>query len=56
MVTLRRLRFVGDTVFLVGMLALVWFLLGLWLGWSYEPERKKVPSWSEGSAQPSVAS
>ena len=56
MVTLRWLRIVGDSVFLAGTLALVWFLLGLWLGWSYEPERKKVPSWSAGSAQPSVAS
>jgi nitric oxide reductase subunit B len=56
MVTLRWLRIVGDTVFLAGTLALVWFLLGLWLGWSYEPERKKVPSWSAGSAQPSIAS
>jgi len=41
MVTLRWLRIVGDSVFLAGTLALVWFLLGLWLGWSYEPERKK---------------
>ena len=56
MVTLRWFRIVGDTVFLAGTLALVWFLLGLWLGWSYEPERKTVPRWSAGSAQPSVAS
>ena len=56
MVTLRWLRIVGDTVFLAGTLALVWFLLGLWLGWSYEPEQQKVTSWSGGSAQPSAVS
>jgi len=56
MVTLRWLRIVGDTVFLAGTLALVWFLLGLWLGWSYEPQQQKVTSWSGGSAQPSAVS
>jgi nitric oxide reductase subunit B len=35
--TLRWLRVVGDTVFFVGAVAYVWFLAGLWLGWSYEP-------------------
>ncbi len=33
--TLRWLRLVGDTVFLVGAGALIWFLLGLVTGWSY---------------------
>jgi nitric oxide reductase subunit B len=29
--TLRWMRFVGDTVFLAGVAALVWFVAGLWL-------------------------
>jgi nitric oxide reductase subunit B len=43
---LRWLRIVGDTVFLSGVAALAWFMLGLKTGWSYagtaelaEPER-----------------
>jgi len=35
---LRWARVVGDTVFLVGVGNLVWFLLGLVTGWSYQPE------------------
>jgi nitric oxide reductase subunit B len=34
-VALRWLRIVGDTVFLVGVAALTWFLIGLKTGWSY---------------------
>ncbi|MBN1608817.1 MAG: nitric-oxide reductase large subunit [Polyangiaceae bacterium] len=34
METLRWLRMVGDTVFLVGVGALVWFVVGLKTGWS----------------------
>lgn len=34
-VFLRWLRMVGDTVFLVGVGALTWFLVGLKTGWSY---------------------
>jgi len=49
LVRLRWLRIVGDTVFLVGTLALIWFFLGLWLGWSYEPKRATVESWTEGA-------
>jgi len=37
--TLRWLRIVGDTVFLVGVGSLLWFLLGLVTGWSY----RRVP-------------
>lgn len=38
---LHRLRMVGDTLFLVGVAALVWFLAGLKTGWSCErlPDR-----------------
>ena len=32
--TLRWLRIVGDTVFLSGVAALAWFVLGLGTGWS----------------------
>jgi nitric oxide reductase subunit B len=34
---LRWLRIVGDSVFLVGVGAFAWFMLGLWTGWSVEP-------------------
>jgi len=36
MEVLRWLRTIGDTVFLVGVGALVWFVAGLITGWSYE--------------------
>ena len=35
---LRWARFVGDTVFMFGVGALVWFVAGLKFGWSYEKE------------------
>ena len=35
--TLRWLRAVGDTVFLVGVGCYAWFMTGLWTGWSYAP-------------------
>jgi len=41
--TLRWLRTVGDGVFLVGVAALGWFVLGLWKGWSYRPAESPVP-------------
>lgn len=34
-VTLRWMRLVGDTIFIVGTLSFVWFVLGLFTGWSY---------------------
>jgi nitric oxide reductase subunit B len=52
--TLRWLRIVGDTMFLAGVLALVWFLLGLWTGWSYEKQPAKAKDWSDATV-PSVA-
>ncbi len=36
--TLRWLRIVGDTIFMIGTAALAYFMLGLWTGWSYEGE------------------
>ncbi len=43
--TLRWLRIVGDTVFLVGVGLFGWFMLGLLTGWSYEqePARASAP-------------
>ena len=41
--TLRWLRIVGDTVFLSGVGALVWFTIGLRTGWSYEAEPADEP-------------
>jgi nitric oxide reductase subunit B len=40
--TLRWLRIVGDTIFMIGTGALAYFMLGLWTGWSYEPEGATV--------------
>jgi nitric oxide reductase subunit B len=45
--TLRWLRAIGDTVFAAGILALVWFIAGLALGWSVQ----KSPA-AEPAAQP----
>lgn len=36
METLRWLRMIGDTVFLVGVGALAYFVIGLITGWSYQ--------------------
>lgn len=55
MITLRWLRLVGDTIFLTGVAALAWFMLGLVTGHSYqkatavvlEPEKTRG-----GSASP----
>jgi hypothetical protein len=32
---LRWLRVIGDVIFVAGVLALVWFVVGLKTGWSY---------------------
>jgi nitric oxide reductase subunit B len=52
METLRWLRMIGDSVFLIGVGALVWFVVGLKTGWSLEkaiqtsekPSRAALPS------------
>ncbi len=43
--TLRWLRIIGDSVFLLGVGSFVWFMLGLKTGWSYEkaPGEERVP-------------
>ncbi|MCC6553726.1 MAG: nitric-oxide reductase large subunit [Polyangiaceae bacterium] len=38
MQTLRWMRFPGDALFLIGVAAFAWFMVGLWRGHSYEPE------------------
>ena len=43
METLRWLRTIGDTVFLVGVFALAYFVVGLVTGWSYQKEGKDQP-------------
>jgi nitric oxide reductase subunit B len=50
--TLRWLRVVGDTVFVIGAAAYVWFLSGLWFGWSYEPARSASASRAESGREP----
>ncbi|MBI5762508.1 MAG: nitric-oxide reductase large subunit [Planctomycetes bacterium] len=48
METLRWLRIVGDTIFATGVIALGWFILGLYTGWSIRKEQEltleSVPS------------
>ena len=39
---LRWLRIVGDVVFVSGVGALVWFVVGLWTGHSYAREHEAV--------------
>ncbi|RJQ65907.1 MAG: nitric-oxide reductase large subunit [Desulfobacteraceae bacterium] len=43
--TLRWLRVVGDTVFIIGVGALAWFVIGLKTGWSYTAgqDRAAIP-------------
>ena len=53
--TLRWLRMVGDTVFLAGVAALVWFVVGLKTGWSYaEVKQEETVSAGEGSVLPAA--
>lgn len=40
---LRWMRIVGDTVFMVGVAAFAYFMLGLRTGWSYETPAVQVP-------------
>lgn len=58
--TLRWLRMVGDTVFLAGVGALVWFVIGLKTGWSLEKERRVESARTETetleAAEPALAS
>ncbi len=48
---LRWLRILGDSVFLVGVGAFAWFMLGLKTGWSYEGTSAK-PEEEETAAAP----
>jgi nitric oxide reductase subunit B len=61
MSTLRWLRVPGDTIFAIGALFLVWFVLGLGTGWSLARDgRRRVVAGSteeEGaSAEPAESS
>jgi nitric oxide reductase subunit B len=50
--TLRWLRMIGDTVFLLGVGAFAWFMAGLVFGWSYKSRtRSEAPARTEGSRQ-----
>jgi nitric oxide reductase subunit B len=40
---LRWFRIIGDTVFIVGVASLVWFLVGLITGWSYRERTAEQP-------------
>jgi len=40
MEVLRWLRTIGDTIFLIGVGALAYFVIGLITGWSYEKAEK----------------
>jgi nitric oxide reductase subunit B len=41
---LRWMRIVGDTVFIAGVAALAWFVVGLKTGWSYVSEAAPDPA------------
>lgn len=58
MQTLRWLRMVGDTVFLIGVASLAWFVIGLKTGWSFIREGKSVatPEPARGIAAAGAAS
>ncbi len=49
---LRWLRIVGDTVFIVGVGALAWFVIGLKTGWSYVVRTQPAP---QAAAKPAPA-
>jgi nitric oxide reductase subunit B len=49
METLRWLRVIGDTIFMIGTGALAYFMIGLWTGWSYEPTTESVRETLPGS-------
>jgi nitric oxide reductase subunit B len=59
METLRWLRMIGDTVFLVGVGALVWFVVGLKTGWSlkraHQVEQRRPAASAADTAQPGAA-
>jgi nitric oxide reductase subunit B len=38
--TFKWLRVIGDTIFALGTVALVWFVFGLKFGWSIEKDKK----------------
>jgi nitric oxide reductase subunit B len=40
--TLRWMRIIGDTIFIVGVAAFTYFMSGLFFGWSYERTRASV--------------
>jgi nitric oxide reductase subunit B len=50
MQTLKWMRAVGDSVFAIGILALVYFIAGLKCGWSLEPSGNKEVSIAAGLA------
>jgi nitric oxide reductase subunit B len=49
---LRWMRLVGDSIFLFGVGALAWFMLGLKVGWSYEPARPNEIAIPNGHPEP----
>lgn len=52
---LRWLRFVGDVVFMVGVAAFSWFVLGLFRGWSYQRSGEQAALEPAGDAASSQA-
>ncbi len=47
--TLRWLRIVGDSVFLVGVASFAWFMAGLKFGWSLEQSGARAPAPGKGA-------
>jgi len=58
METFRWLRMIGDTVFIFGVGALVWFVVGLKTGWSFQKGHETEPVSPETSlaSEPALVS
>jgi nitric oxide reductase subunit B len=55
LVTLRWMRLVGDSTFLIGVAAFAWFIAGLKFGWSYEPTAAAAEEPLRAMAEPSAS-
>ncbi len=53
--TLRWLRIIGDSVFTLGTVSLVYFMLGLWTGWSYAKTPAGLPEAVAGATHRAAA-
>lgn len=55
LIALRWLRIIGDTIFIVGVGSLAWFVIGLKIGWSYVAEESTTAPALAGKSSKVVA-